>query len=197
MCVYHIYMYHMPLQMESFRNKPLVNAQKALMNKNILLELQELLQRSLSLCSTVTSLSRKISLSPWVSLGPCIYALVFSFLSLNNIHTHRLYLPWVLQPRREWKMIVKFIGHALEKARNQLWWWMGSRTLSVDDTVDQWNRPQGHVGGSRVWQGQLLEKLLSTGSGGYSDKSVFTLHWAICSPSNWLPVSHTVCYTVG
>lgn len=57
-------MYHMSLQMKSFRNKPLVNARKAFMNKNVLLELQELLQRSLSLCSTVTSLSRKISLSP-------------------------------------------------------------------------------------------------------------------------------------
>lgn len=175
-----------------FRNKPLVNAQKAFMSKNAsLLQLREWLQRPLSLCPTVTSLSGKISLSPWVSPGPCVYALVFPVLSLNNIHTHILHLPWVLQPWREWEMIVKFISHALEKARIKLRWWMGSGTLSVEDTVGQWSWPQGHVGGSRVWQGQLLEKLLSTGSCGCStipDKSIFTLHWAICSPSNWISV---------
>lgn len=180
--------------METCRNKPLVKAPKAFKNKNVLLWLRRLLQRLWRLCPMVTSWGGKISLFLWVFLGPCMYAPVFSNLSPYNIHTHRLHLPWVLQHRREWENDCKFIGHALEKARNQLWWWMGSGPLSVEDTVGQWSQPQGHAGGTWAWQGQFWEKWLSTGSCGCPPSQIWA--YSPCTEQSALPATGSLCATL-
>lgn len=95
----------------------------------------------------------------------------FFYLSLNNIHTLTDRSPLgSFNPEKSGKTNYKFIAQAHERARNLLWWWMGSASLLAENPIGWWSWPWGQIGGTLAPWGRFV----STAPCGYITVPLYT-----------------------